>query len=62
VDFLMMATAYGAGFLGVLVSPLHFCLVLTAEYFRVSLGCLYVYLLGPLALMIAGLLAKFVVA
>lgn len=62
VDFLMMATAYGAGFLGVLVSPLHFCLVLTAEYFKVSLGRLYLYLLGPLALMIAGLLAKFAVA
>jgi len=62
VDLLMMATAYGSGFLGTLVSPLHFCLVLTAEYFKVSLWRLYAYLLGPLVVMIAGLLAKYVAA
>jgi integral membrane protein (TIGR00529 family) len=59
VDFVLMATAYCAGFLGVLISPLHFCLVLTADYFRVRLGQVYTYLIGPLALMVAGLIAKF---
>lgn len=59
VDLQLMATAYCAGFFGTLVSPLHFCLVLTAEYFKVSLSRIYIYLIGPLALMVSGVIAKF---
>jgi hypothetical protein len=39
--------AYGAGGLGYLLSPLHLCLVLSAEYFRARLSSVYRYLLPP---------------
>ncbi len=58
VDLLRVATAYTAGFLGVLLSPLHFCLVLTASYFKARLSRVYIYLVGPLSIMIAGLVLK----
>jgi integral membrane protein (TIGR00529 family) len=58
VDLLRVATAYTAGFLGVLLSPLHFCLVLTASYFKARLLHVYIYLVGPLLIMIAGLVLK----
>jgi integral membrane protein (TIGR00529 family) len=61
VDLPLMATAYCAGFFGTLVSPLHFCLVLTVDYFKTTLGQVYIYLIGPLALMVLGLVAKFLI-
>ena len=39
--------AYGAGGLGYLLSPLHLCLVLSAEYFQARLSAVYRYLLPP---------------
>jgi uncharacterized protein len=39
--------AYGAGGLGYLLSPLHLCLVLSAEYFKARLSAVYRYLLPP---------------
>lgn len=39
--------AYGAGGLGYLLSPLHLCLVLSAEYFKARLSSVYRYLLPP---------------
>lgn len=39
--------AYGAGGLGYLLSPLHLCLVLSAEYFKARLASVYRYLLPP---------------
>ncbi len=39
--------AYAAGGLGYLVSPLHLCLVLSAEYFKARLASVYRYLLPP---------------
>ncbi|MBU1318399.1 MAG: DUF401 family protein [candidate division Zixibacteria bacterium] len=56
IDVHMLAVAYTAGFLGTLLSPLHFCLVLTAEYFKESLTPVYLYIIGPLVVMVAGLL------
>lgn len=35
---------FGAGFLGVMMSPLHLCLVLTADYFNAKLENVYRYL------------------
>ncbi|HLP48101.1 MAG TPA: DUF401 family protein, partial [Candidatus Kapabacteria bacterium] len=35
------------GFTGILVSPLHLCLVLTNEYFKSNLNKVYYYLLLP---------------
>ena len=39
--------AYAAGGLGYLLSPLHLCLVLSAEYFKARLASVYRYLLPP---------------
>lgn len=39
--------AYGAGGLGYMLSPLHLCLVLSAEYFKARLAATYRYLLPP---------------
>lgn len=41
--------AYGAGGLGYMLSPLHLCLVLSAEYFKARLASVYRYLLPPAA-------------
>jgi integral membrane protein (TIGR00529 family) len=36
-----LSLAFAAGFLGVLLSPVHLCLILTKEYFRADLGGVY---------------------
>lgn len=52
--------AYAAGFTGVLLSPTHLCLLLTAEYFRADLAAVYRLLLIPVGALIAtALLASF---
>lgn len=45
--------AYAAGFTGVLLSPTHLCLLLTAEYFRADLAAVYRLLLLPVGMLIA---------
>jgi integral membrane protein (TIGR00529 family) len=46
-----------AGYLGMILSPTHFCLVLTAEYFKANLGKVYRIMILPLlVLFLAGLL------
>ncbi|UCD16203.1 MAG: DUF401 family protein [Candidatus Zixiibacteriota bacterium] len=48
--------AYISGYFGMMLSPTHFCLVLTAEYFRADLGMVYRVLAVPLSvLFFAGL-------
>ncbi|HHE41867.1 MAG TPA: DUF401 family protein [Dehalococcoidia bacterium] len=47
VDGLSFLLAYGAGGMGYLLSPLHLCLVLSAEYFKARLSSVYRYLLPP---------------
>lgn len=46
--------AFSAGFLGVMLSPVHLCLVLTAEYFRVGVGAVLRRILPPALLLAAG--------
>ncbi len=46
--------AYISGMMGTLLSPLHLCLVLSAEYFKAKLVKVYKYIL-PLALVIEGI-------
>jgi hypothetical protein len=43
--YLMLA--YASGFCGVLLSPLHLCLVLTKDYFKAELRKVYGILLAP---------------
>lgn len=44
---LMSVYVYVIGFTGILLSPLHFCLILTNEYFKSSLYKVYRYLAPP---------------
>ncbi len=46
----MVAFAFGASFIGVLLSPFHVCLVLTREYFQARWGPVYRLLLPSTAL------------
>lgn len=45
--------AFSAGFLGVLLSPVHICLVLTREYFKADIGGIY-KMMAPGCLIIFG--------
>jgi integral membrane protein (TIGR00529 family) len=40
-----LLVVYTSGFLGVLLSPVHLCLILSAEYFKAGLGRVYRYLI-----------------
>ena len=44
--------AYASGFAGVLLSPVHLCLILTREYFQTQMGALYRKLWGPVGAVI----------
>jgi hypothetical protein len=50
VDMQLVMLAYVSGFVGVLLSPVHLCLVLTREYFHASLGGSYRLLILPCAI------------
>ena len=41
VDYGYMMLAYGAGFAGVMLSPVHLCLVVTKSYFKVGFAEIY---------------------
>jgi hypothetical protein len=41
------AFAYTFGYMGMMLSPLHACLVVTAEYFKTSIFGAYRYIIGP---------------
>ncbi len=50
LDYLAHAMlAFTAGFLGMMLSPLHLCFLLSRDYFKCSLAACYPYLYGPLA-------------
>ncbi len=49
----LVMLAYVSGFVGVLLSPVHLCLILTREYFRASLGGSYRLLILPVATIMA---------
>jgi len=51
--FYLCLYIYVIGFAGILVSPLHLCLVLTNEYFGASLLDVYRYMAVPILVMIA---------
>ena len=44
--------AYASGYMGVMLSPVHICLVLTREYFGAKLGTVYLRLLPPAAVVL----------
>lgn len=46
-DMVLVMFAYVSGFVGILLSPTHFCLVLTLEYFKANLRDVYKILIWP---------------
>lgn len=43
----LMAFAFGCGYVGVLLSPVHLCLILTKDYFHADLGGIYRRMIIP---------------
>jgi integral membrane protein (TIGR00529 family) len=54
--------AYVSGFSGILISPTHLCLALTADYFKADLRDVYRILAGPVAVVFGAALAALVVS
>jgi integral membrane protein (TIGR00529 family) len=48
VNSYALMLAYMSGYVGVLLSPLHLCLILSTEYFKASLAKVYKFILPPL--------------
>ena len=56
-DLALALFAYVSGFCGILISPAHLCLALTADYFRAGLGDVYRILWKPVAVVFGAALA-----
>ena len=52
-DMVLLTFAFVSGFAGILLSPAHLCLALTAEYFKADLRAVYRILVGPVAAVFA---------
>lgn len=61
-DMVLLLFAYVSGFVGILLSPAHLCLALTAEYFRAELRDVYRILWRPTAAVFAAAAAVLLVA
>ena len=62
LDGFALLLAYGSGMIGMMLSPLHLCLALSAEYFRARLVEVYRYLLAPSLAVLAVLVLAFSIA
>jgi integral membrane protein (TIGR00529 family) len=58
--FVYLMLAYASGYCGVLLSPLHLCLVLTKDYFKAELRKVYHLLLAPVGVVWGVALVLFV--
>ena len=52
VDLPLMALAYVSGFAGLMLSPMHLCLVLTSEFFQARMGKMILMMVPPLCVMV----------
>jgi len=59
LPYMMLALA--SGFMGVLLSPLHLCLLLSNEYFETSLAPVYRHMRVPLAVMLTATVCYFTI-
>ena len=59
LPYMMLALA--SGFMGVLMSPLHLCLLLSNEYFETSLVPVYRHMRVPLAVLLAATICYFTI-
>lgn len=62
LDSFALLLAYGSGMIGMMISPLHLCLVLSAEYFNARLIEVYRYLIVPALTVLVVLVAVFSLA
>ncbi|UCG14370.1 MAG: DUF401 family protein [Deltaproteobacteria bacterium] len=54
MDFLLHASlAYAAGYMGMMLSPVHLCLLVTRDYFKASLAASYRHIYKPAAAVMA---------
>jgi hypothetical protein len=60
-DMVLVMFAYVSGFVGILLSPAHLCLVLTADYFKAELRDVYKILIWPVSVVFGGALLALVV-
>ena len=56
-----MMLALASGFAGVLLSPLHVCLLLSNEFFGTTLVAVYRYLWGPCLVLLGASVAYFLI-
>jgi len=54
--------AFVSGMMGILVSPLHLCLILSSEYFKANLGRVYRYILPPVLVIEATVVVVYLIA
>lgn len=52
VDVSLMALAYVSGFAGLMLSPMHLCLVLTSEFYQARMGKMMIMMVPPLSIMV----------
>jgi len=62
-DFPMVAymLAYAGGYAGIMLSPVHLCLVLTAEYFKADIGAVYREVVKPVVAVLLVAVAAYLV-
>jgi uncharacterized protein len=60
-DMVLMTFAYVSGFCGILLSPAHLCLALTAGYFKAEMRDVYRILAGPVAVVFAAVLLELLI-
>jgi uncharacterized protein len=61
-DMWLLAFAYVSGFVGILLSPAHLCLALTADYFKAPLKDVYRILVAPVAVVFLSALVALVLS
>ncbi len=61
-DMFLLAFAYVSGFVGILLSPAHLCLVLTADYFKAELKDVYRILSLPVAVVFLSALGALIIS
>ncbi len=60
-DMVLMTFAYISGFAGILLSPAHLCLALTADYFKAGMRDIYRILLWPVAAVFLAVLLELLI-
>jgi hypothetical protein len=54
-----LALAYAFGYTGMILSPIHLCLVVTRDYFSASIGRIYLRVLAPMATVLGTAIAVY---